>query len=308
MIRSAQAVSGAALQIGTHVRMQLYPQTGIFMDEAMKARIGAMVLSLGGQAIGLLREESLAENEKIVTQRSFAAEHIGAPSLLRYLFARTTEWSYIQGMEQSELSPDLQRRIESQDGEISKTAMSALIAQSRFVTSVQNYHYPLAELPAELVYTVMQDTVRYLSRDTIAAKKEYKKRAKNILADFDENANRLSGQMKHAVMTFDEAELGDFATLNNVGVSQFFAAIAIHTSVNLDQIYILSAMPDRTAFATLLRAAGYGGGEILKLFELLTLTWHDFEEYGAAQLDGLDINVAQAIVSAWADDGESYPS
>ncbi len=79
----------------------------------------------------------------------------------------------------SVLSPLMQALIASPRGETAALAMQVLAAQARFVQQQRRMHWPLTELPAEVLHGVLE-----LSGDT--------HREAALRADYDEGATRLS--------------------------------------------------------------------------------------------------------------------
>ena len=294
LLKRVQTVSNDTVHIGTYLQMQLYPDNGIILDEASKTRIAAMSMSLNRQAMQLLAKQFKTDEGYV---KSFCEEYVCAPDLLRYIFSRVVEWNYVYNQKNVELSPDLQRRIENKDAQVSEKAMSALVAQSRFVGCVENYRYSLEELPAELAYELIWDAANYLIKAKVAPRSEIKKQAKAVLADFDESVSRISCQLRHAVVTKNSVLPSKDTLISDIGISQFFAFLSIHSSVGLNQLYILSAMQDRAAFAAVLRITGFSGKTILQILEQLKLPHHISDDFDETALNALGVDNAKAIIS-----------
>ena len=296
LLERVQSVSQDAVHIGTFLQMQLYPESGFILDEAAKARLSAMSMSLSQQAMVLMTRGLDGARDKA---KPFSGEYICAPTLLRYLFARITEWNYCRTQPGTELSPYLQRRIESKDAAVSERAMADLVAQSRNNFAIENYRYPITELPAELVYELVWDAARYLKKTKVAKKSELKEIVKSVLSGFDESETRLSRLLQHSVGVSGDFALSQEGLISDIGVSQFFALLAIDSSIGLNQLYILSAMPDRAAFAVVMRAAGCSGTRIVHILEKVKLPYHTGNDFGADTLDALATDKAKVMVTRW---------
>jgi hypothetical protein len=110
------------------------------------------------------------------------------------------------------LSPLMQALIASPRGEMAALAMQVLAAQARFVQQQRRMHWPLAELPAEVLHGALQAFSGDPAREAA------------LRADYDEGATRLSLLAR----LVEQTGAGSVAALDlsHAGVAIFATALA----------------------------------------------------------------------------------
>ena len=209
------------------------------ISEDLVIRTRAMIAAL---AADLLRDDP--ETARVVAlERSL----ISRPGLLAHCHCLVLEAGSAERLSASGFDPVLSPVFEAllaADAETAHLAMSALAAQSRFVTRHRRLETTAAELPAELMHEALV-ALADLAGDDLAVRWR---------AGFDEGRSRLSLLARLALAAGEqEQRLLDPAA---AGLALFSTALAQRAGVARDEAILAGAPGQQLRLALLLRAAG----------------------------------------------------
>ncbi len=190
-------------------------------------------------------------------------------TLLRYIHALALEWNLIQRLQgeigiDPVLTPLLQSLIASQDGAIGASAMKFLAAQARFVQNLRHMRYPITELPADVLHTVLIAVRSELDQDSES----------KIRSQYDESVTRL-GLMSQLVASMGVGRIAA-RSITHSGASLFATAMAMEPKFVMsgaglarDDGLLMMAQKHNPRFALMLRVMDYKSAHIAENCHIL---------------------------------------
>ncbi len=303
MLERAHCVSRDMPGFTRSLYAQAFPNRSFTASEAAISLARALAISLAEQATQAVAAKLRNDRPKAFADTDFPENHIYSPALLSFLYARIVEWHYCETIGEDnashpEISDDLQARIASNDDKKSAHAMAQLVAQSRFISAIGDFTYPLPELPAELAHALVWAAARHIEKCGLASNADMAKAARRTLSDHDECESRLKMLQEHVNRTTKTKHRCDAAALGKFGVSHFFAMLSEKTGLPPGDILILSSAQDRAAFAVILRAAKCPAKDIARIVDLLELPGQYQDVVPVADIS-MSAAAAQDIVAQW---------
>ena len=286
--------------VGTYLQTQIFPRTAFTLTDMCRTHVQAAAFSLVREAVSVLAKRESQQTRTVLVSR-FVEKRRFSPDLLRFVYARVIEWTYLQhaDMPYPGLSQTLQTRMESSDDGMSANAMAELVAQSRFVIDMEDFRYPLAELPAEHCHEIIWAVAEHMETSGAAVPDSFGEAARTYLASHDENESRLSLFVRAALA---QKTRTDFETVDlscEMSASEFFAELSIYTSVDFDRLLVISALDDRIAFAAILRSAGCSTEQVLRLLEWLHMPGRVAGDLAAEDIAAISAEAAQEAAAQW---------
>ncbi|WP_164114725.1 hypothetical protein [Sphingorhabdus sp. Alg239-R122] len=282
---------------------QTFPNRSFIASEAAISLTRALAISLGEQAIQAVAANLRDDGTRTIADTHFPESHVYSPALLSFLYTRIVEWHYCETIGEDnaahpEISDDLQVRIASDDDEKSAYAMAQLVAQSRFISAIDDFSYPLLELPAELAHAIVWAAARHIEKCGLTSNTDMAKAARKALSNHDESESRLKMLQEHVNRTIKPNYSCNMAAIGKFGVSHFFAMLSEKIGLPTDEILILSSAQDRAAFAVILRAAKCPTKDIAKIVNLLKLPGQYQDVIPVTDIN-MSAAAAQDIVVQW---------
>ncbi|WP_066770240.1 hypothetical protein [Croceicoccus mobilis] len=240
-------------------------------SDSIVARVRGLASDLAAQlAVKLAEAAGEKDPEAWVPHLSdpLSGALIDEPMLLEHLHSVAMEWQLTESLERRigmdpALSPLLQALISADDPNASTLAMDLLTGQASFVRHMQRMTLPIIELPAEVLFAVLNTL-----RSAVAGDMNFEEHARTaehaIRRDYDEaqtriaTANRLVGALG----------AGAFAALSvtHAGVAVFLSALAATSGETRDNVASSTGESQLARLALSLRAAGLGDKEIEREF------------------------------------------
>lgn len=257
--RELLADSAVALEAaGTALKSRIFPDSTLSLTEHMNSDISGICYSLLDQLdtqFGLL----LGNSQFKVSNSLQSDGSLFSPELVAFLYARVVEYQYHRNMieydsSQSFGSDYLRSKIESVEDAVSARAMSLLTAQSSFVYQMERAKFSLSELPADLLHELVWSVIDGLDTDAQVSVSELSEAGEKLLSGHDETDSRLAKWAQYHLSA--NTACSSFEDFVAMGPSCSFGALARQLDIEFDDLLIISALQDRSAFAMILYAAG----------------------------------------------------
>lgn len=228
--------------------------TPALLSDAILARVRGMIADCAAQLLAIaegrdpaIRLPLAPESLDPLTERLMADE-----ALLAHCHALAAEGLIAERLQQRSgidpvLSPLLQELIAAEDPAVASLAMSALVAQSRFVQSQRRMALPLSELPAELFHGLVSST----AGSTVLARAQ---------AEYDEATSRI-GLLARLVAAMRRGAVAALA-LDHAGLALFASALAEAARQPRTGVVLACHEGQAVRLALLLRAGGQGPAAI----------------------------------------------
>ena len=230
-------------------------------SDAIVARVRGLANDIAAQLAIRLAEAAGEKNpEQWVEHLSepLAGALIDEPMLLEHLHAVAMEWQLTESLERRAgmdpaLSPLLQTLISADDPNASSIAMDLLTGQAGFVRHMQRMTLPVVELPADVLFAVI-NTLRGVVAGDLNFEQHARTAEHAIRSEYDESLTRIAvaNRLVRALGA------GAFAALSvsHAGVAVFLSALAATTGESRDDVASSTGESQLARLALSLRAAG----------------------------------------------------
>ncbi|WP_298466638.1 hypothetical protein [uncultured Erythrobacter sp.] len=263
LARSDRALSGV-----TPVLSHLLAGEGhSLVSDAIVARLRGMLFDLARQLAFASFDSADPFRDEEVDR--FADQLSGDSAVLSHCYAIAMEGHLIERLEQRSmvdpvLSPLLQELIASEKPAVGELAMSAMVAQSRFVQNQRRMQLPLAELPAELFGAVIRSWDKHCERLELLQRATASQELKH---SYDEGATRV-GLLSRLISAMRG---GSAAALNleHAGFALFVTSLGMQTKQPRELAVLACHERQAARLALSLRAAGLDANAIEQQFLLI---------------------------------------
>lgn len=240
-------------------------------SDAIVARVRGLANDIAAQlAVKLADAAGEKDPDQWVEHLSepLAGALIDEPLLLEHLHSVAMEWQLTESLERRAgmdpaLSPLLQALISADDPNASSLAMDLLTGQAAFVRHMQRMTLPMTELPADVLFAVL-NTLRGVVAGDLSFEQHARTAEHKIRTAYDESTTRIAvaNRLVRALGA------GAFAALSvsHAGVAVFLSALAATTGETRDDIASSTGESQLARLALSLRAAGLGDKEIEREF------------------------------------------
>ncbi|AKM11657.1 hypothetical protein AB433_08160 [Croceicoccus naphthovorans] len=240
-------------------------------SDAIVARVRAMAEDLARQ-VGFKLAQAAGEKDPRAWADSIIEPLAGAliddPAIVDHLHSVALEWQLTESMQRRAgvdpaLSPLLQALIGADDPTSSALAMDLLTSQAAFARHQQRMSLPVTELPAEVLYALLE-TLRHAVAGDLAFEAHARNTEHAIREEYDESQCRIA--LANRLVAALGA--GAFAALSitHAGVAVFLSALASATGDSRDTVAVATSESQLARLALSLRAAGLGDREIEREF------------------------------------------
>ncbi|WP_299192729.1 hypothetical protein [uncultured Erythrobacter sp.] len=265
LARANRALSGVAPVI-SHM---LESSGHALVSDAIVARLRGMLGHLANQLLSACQPDNARGPVDRAQVDAMSDALAGDSKLLNHLYAVAMEGHLTERLQQRSsldpvLSSLLQELIASDQPAVAELAMASLAAQSRFMQSQRRMELPLAELPPELLLSVLE---RFCDADLPVPPNLRVEGAKALKAEYDEGAGRL-GLLARLVTAMREGAIAALE-LDHAGLALFASAVASRSKQPRDLAILACHERQAARLALSLRASGLEAEAIERQFLLL---------------------------------------
>ncbi len=180
------------------------------------------------------------------------------PALVGHLHAGALEWQLTERIHSRHgldpvLSPLLQAHIASPDSEISALGMKFLASQARFVQSQRRMQLPIAELPGDLLHSVLM-ALRAVAGESGETNEAAAAVETAIRVNYEEPSTRLG--MASRLISAMGGDAVNALSITHAGAALFLSALSIGSGQDRDAAVLSTNDSFLARFALALRATG----------------------------------------------------
>ena len=256
LLRHADELARAAVAVPALARQKLAPLSQLALREDDLSLTGGFVHAIARQLGEALYPPGLALDPAMIAQDIILTDSAAISVLFaRAIEARLCANASLAGLAMPELPPRVEQPVGDAQDELAQAAMALIIAQSRFIGNAQGFTLDLAELPPELVSTLVRRTLGWLQDQLDADPLALRACADALLYSFDERRGRPHRLMRFCHL-FEFPRAGDDWSLAENGPSLIFAMLARASGLPTETLIDMVRDADLARLAVVLRGCG----------------------------------------------------